>query len=444
MTNLDKIFKAYDVRGIYPNEINEDLAYKIGRAAAKFLKAKEIVVGRDNRLSSASLSRSLCEGIREEGVDVLDIGVVTTPMLYLTVIKYDYKGGIMVTASHNPKEYNGFKFVKDDAMPVGMDSGLDKIKKMVSSGFVRKWEGKRGESSKREVLLHYIKNIIRFADIKKIKPLKVVIDTANGTAGTVVPELFKNFPVRVIHIFSELDGSFPNHAPNPVISENTVALQKKILSENADLGVAFDGDGDRVIFFDEKGDRVSPDLIAALLVHHLYRNVGKILYTPVASRIFREEIRKSHNEPICSKVGHTFLKSKMMNQKIFFGAESSGHYYLRDNYYVESSFIVLIKIMELVSEKNKPLSELIHPFEKYFRDRDDFKVENPNKLIKKLEKKYKNASRFSLYDGLTMEFPNWWFNLRASNTEPIMRLTVEAKTKNLLDKKLKELKNYFK
>ncbi|OGZ33285.1 MAG: hypothetical protein A2V69_02005 [Candidatus Portnoybacteria bacterium RBG_13_40_8] len=441
MTNLDKIFKANDVRGIYPNEINEDMAYKIGRATAKFLRTREIVVGRDNRLSSESLSKSLCEGILDEGVNILDIGLVTTPAFYLTIIKYDFKGGIMVTASHNPKEYNGFKFVKDDALPLGMDSGLDKIKKMVKKGFIRKWDGKRGRLNRREILSHYLKNILRFADIGKIKPLKIIIDTANGTAGIVVPELFKNFPIEVIHIFSELDGSFPNHDPNPVISENTTALQKKILSEHADLGVSFDGDGDRVIFFDEKGERVGPDLIAALLVHYLFENVGKILYTPVASKIFREEIKRSHNEPICSKVGHTFLKNKMVNQKIFFGAESSGHYYLKDNYYVESPFIVLIKVMELISEKKKSLSELIGPFNKYYRDREDFKVKNQNKLIKRLENKYKNASKLSLYDGLTVEFPDWWFNFRPSNTEPITRLVVEAKTKILLDKKLKEIKS---
>jgi len=446
MNNLEKIFRVYDIRGIYPNEINEDMAYKIGRAVAKFLKSKEIVIGRDNRLSSELLSKSLCEGVQDEGVDVLDIGIVTTPMFYLVVAKYDYDGGIMITASHLPKEYNGFKIVRANAMPVGMDSGLGKIKKIVKGDYSTKWQGKRGQLSKRDVLFHYLKNILRFIDKKSIKPLKVVIDTANGTAGLVVKELAKILPINIIHLFSELDGSFPNHQPNPIIPENTRVVQKKVLSQKADLGIAFDGDGDRILFIDEKGQRINPNFIAALIINRIFKNANRrISFDTPTSWIVRQEIKKSGNIPILTRVGHTFLKEKILREKAIFGAESSGHYYFIDDYSVESPFFVLFKILEIISKERKLLSKLIKPFEKYYLERNDLEIEKPDKKIKELEKKYKKPSKLSLYDDLTIEYPKWWFNIRISNTDPaITRLAIEAKTKDLLEKKKKELLDFLK
>ncbi|MFZ5559419.1 MAG: phosphomannomutase/phosphoglucomutase [Patescibacteria group bacterium] len=442
MDILDKVFKAYDIRGIYPIEINEDIAYKIGRAAGQFLKAKEIVVGQDNRPSSESLSKSLCEGIQDEGVNVLDIGLVTTPMFYLVVAKYDYDGGIMITASHLSGEYNGFKVVRANAVPVGMDSGLEKIKKIAKSDYSVKWQGKRGQLSKRDVLSHYLKNILRFADINNIKPLKVVIDTANGTAGIVIKELVDKLPINIIHLFPELDGSFPNHQPNPMIPENTKELQKKVLSEKADLGIGFDGDGDRILFIDENGQRINPNYIAALIINRFFNKAGKrISFDTPTSWIVREEIQKSGNIPICTRVGHTFLKEKILREKAIFGAESSGHYYFIDDYSIESPFFVLFKVLEIISKEGKTLSELIKPFQKYYLDGAVLEVSDPKKKIKKIEKLYKNAPEVSLYDGLSVEYPDWHFSLRISNTEPVMRLVVEAKTKKLLDKNMKDIKS---
>lgn len=454
MINLDKIFKAYDVRGKYPKEINEEIAYKIGRAVARFLisetqdksfrlrsqRLEHMVVGRDNRLSSEDLAKVLIEGIRDEGIDVIDIGLATTPMFYFSAIKWKADGGVMITASHNPKEYNGFKIIRNKAMSVGENTGLQEIKKLVKKN---KFQTKlsRGRLEKREILQEYINHNLEFIHLGNIQPLKIVADTANGTAGLVVPELFKHIPsVKLIHIFSELDGNFPNHAPdpNPFHPETIQAIQQKVLSEKADLGVAFDGDADRIIFINEKGESVNPDFIAALLIDYFYKRAGKIVYTVIASRAIQEEIKDTGNIPVCSKVGHTFIKEKMKQENAVFGFESSGHYYLRDNYSLDSPLIILLKILEILSRTKMPLSELIKPFEKYYQEKIDLKVKNVKNL--KLASKYKIVGyQISYIDGLTIEFPDWWFNLRPSNTEPIFRLFIEAITKELLKEKKQEL-----
>jgi len=407
MTNLDKIFKAYDIRGKYPKEINEETAYKIGRATAKFLKAKEIVVGRDNRSSSENLFKVLCEGIRDQGVDVIDIDLATTPMFYFVVAKQKIKGGIMVTASHNPPEYNGFKIVRKEAMPVGKDSGLEKIKKLVEKN---KFKTKnRGEIRKKSILNDYIENILKFAKKKNIKPFKINIDTNNGTTELIIPKLFNQIPVQ------------------------------RVSSKKADLGIIFDRDGDRILFVDEKEKRIDSDLIAAVLIHYFFKNTGKILYIAASSRNVKEEIEETNNIPICSKVGHTFVKNKMKKEKIVFGCEPSGHYYLKDNYFIESPFIVLLKILEILSKTKMPLSELIKPFQKYYQERINLETKNVGGSTSHIEKKYKKTGKISHFDGLTIEFQDWWFNIRSSNTEPVIRLTIEANSKELLEEKKKEL-----
>lgn len=459
MTNLDKIFRAYDIRGIYPGEINEEVAYKIGRAVAKFLKTKEIIVGRDNRTSSENLFKVLAEGVRDQGVDVIDIGLTTTPMFYFSAVNWNIKGGVMITASHNPPQYNGFKIIRDKAMPVGEDSGLKKIKKLIEKN--RFSNKSRGGLIEKEPLGDYIKNILRFINPKGIKPLKIIIDTANGTAGLVVPELFKQSSLRsqkphlsdkrifinLTHIFANLDGSFPYHNPDPTKPENTKVLQEKVLSEKADLGAAFDGDGDRILFVDEKGNRINPNFIFALLINNFFQNKGKILYDVIASRVVKEEIEKTGNIPVCSKVGHTFVKEKMKKDNIVFGAESSGHYYLKDNYFIESPFIILLKVLEILSKSRKPFSELIKPLQRYYLERINFKIKDtklqgPN-IVKQIKKRYKKTAKISCVDGLTVEFSDWWFNLRPSHTEPVLRFTIEAKTKELLEEKKKEVLSFI-
>lgn len=452
MSDLDKIFKAYDIRGRYPDEINEEIGYKIGWATAKFLNSeaqdksfklrkmglKNLVVGRDNRLSSEKLFKVICEGIRDQGIDVIDIGLATTPMFYFAIAKWGIKGGIMITASHNPPEYNGFKIVRDKAMPVGENSGLKNIKKIVNA-IKDQSKAERGNIEERKILKEYINHIIDSVHPENIKPLKIVVDTANGVAGIVVPDLFKEIPVGLVHIFAESNGSFPNHNPNPMNSENIETLQQGILVEKADLGVGFDGDGDRILFIDEKGERIDPNLIFALLIANFFPNKGEILYDVISSRIVKDEIQQTGNIPVCSKVGHTFFKEKMRQEKIIFGAESSGHYYLKENYFIESPFIILLKVLEIISRTNMPLSELIKPFKKYYLERINLQVQDSSKIIKKLENKYKKTAKVSYLDGLTVEYRDWWFNLRSSHTEPVIRLTIEARAKELLEQKKKEL-----
>ena len=472
MSKLDKIFRAYDIRGIYPKEINEKIAYKIGRAVAEFLisetqassfkletpstsfrKMKEtesmyLVIGRDNRLSSERLAKVIIEGVRDQGVNVIDIGISTTPMFYFAVTNWKITGGVMITASHNPPEYNGFKIVRDGGMSMGEDSGLRKIKKLAEKDKSASWrkDRNRGQIQSKEIFRGYIENILSLAETRTIKPFKIVVDTANGTAGLVIPELFKKIPVyladrrvNLIHIFAKLDGSFPNHNPNPANPENTKALQEKVLSEKADLGIAFDGDGDRIFFIDEKGERINPNLIFALLIKNFFPNQGKILYDVTSSRIVKEEIEETGNIPICSEVGHTFVKEKMREEDIIFGAESSGHYYFKDNYFIESPFIVLLKVLGVLSKTKMPLSELVKPFQKYYQERINIEVKNLEEKTKEIEKKYKKGAKISYLDGLSIEFEDWWFNIRPSHTEPVIRLTLEAQTKELLEQKKKEL-----
>ena len=416
MDNLDKIFRAYDVRGVYPQELDETIAYKIGRATARFLKTKEIIVGRDNRSSSDSLFKCLCEGIRDEGVDVIDIGLVISPMLYWATAENGHKGGIMITASHNPSDHNGFKIIKKEAVPVGGDSGLKKIKKLVKKEKFK--DKKRGNIKKVEIFKKYIEDVLKSINPKNIKPLKIFADYSGGTADRVIPELFKNLPVGLTDS----------------------------LSEKIDFGISVDRDGDRILFIDEKKQEINPDLITALLIHYFFKDAGKILYTAIASRGVKEEIEKNGNIPICSRVGHTFIKEKMEKEKISFGFESSGHYYFGNKYVLESPLNTLLKVMEIVSQTQKPISDLIKPFQKYYQERFDFKTGDFWQIIKKLEKEFKKMgarhgrpAKIYRIDGLTVEYPDWWFNLRQSNTESVVRLTIEAKTKKLLEEKKQKI-----
>lgn len=409
MDSLDKIFRAYDVRGLYPGEINEELAYKVGRAAARFLKTKAIVVGQDNRSSSESLFNALCAGICDEGVDVIDVGTIISPMLYWATAENGHKGGVMITASHNPPEYNGFKFIKQEAAPIGGHSGLKKIKKIVKKGKFK--DKKRCNIENMQILEDYIKDILKLVNPANIKPMKIFTDYSGGTAALVVPELFKYLSAKL-----------------------TTSVSSKI-----DFGINFDQDGDRILFIDESRQKISSDAIAALLINYFFKNAGKILYTAIASKTVKEEIEKNGNIPVYSRIGHTFIKEKMEKERISFGFESSGHYYFRNKYVLESPLNTLLKVMEIVSQTQRPLSDLVKPFQKYFQEKIDFHAENPKKITKKIKKEFKKTAKISKIDGITMEFSDWWFNLRPSNTEPLLRLTIEANSKELLEQKTKEL-----
>ena len=451
------LFRAYDIRGLYPQEINNKVAYLIGEALVRFLKKRrpKIVVARDNRLSSPLLHKSFVQGIIEKGANVVDIGLATTPMLYFAVAHYKFEGGVIITASHNPPRYNGFKLVKEKSIPINEKTGLKEIKNLVLKrlqptghlpGKLLFKKNKKGKIIKKKILKDYLNFVLKNADLKKIKSLKIVIDTANGVGGIVVSRIFKKIPCKVYHLFPELDGNFPNHLPDPLIKANLKKLKQEVKRRKANLGIAFDGDGDRIIFVDEKGKEISADLICALVVNLILkvRPGEKILCDLRSSNIIEEVVLKAGGIPVRGRVGHSFIKEKMRKDNIFFAGEFSGHYYLKKHYFCESPFFVLFKILEELSKTKKKLSHLIEPFKKYYHSGEiNFKVENEKRVIEKLEKKY-SRGRISQLDGLRVDFGNWWFNIRSSHTEPVLRLVIEAKTKKIMEEKKKEIVSLIK
>lgn len=450
------IFRAYDIRGIYPQDINEEISFYIGKAFIEFLqkskkrKKLNIAIGRDGRISSPILSRGLTKGILDSGGNVTDIGLVTTPMLYFSVAHYQLDGGIEITASHNPPSYNGFKFVQEKSFPVGSENGLNNIKKFVLSFRKQKLYKvvkKSGRIFRKDVTQDYIKFNLRFTNLARIKPLKMVVDTANGVSGIIASNILKKTKCKTYHLFPRLDGRFPNHLPDPVERKNLRFLKKEVLKRKADLGVAFDGDGDRIVFVDENGEGIFPDIIFALVSNKILESnpKEKILYTIASSNIVRDAIENGGGTPITSPVGYTFIKEKMRKENIIFAGEYSSHYYQRDHYFSEAPFFVLFKVLEIISENGGKFSEIIKPYNKYsysgnivFEVKQDDLARKTAEIIKRLEKKYIEGEVLKM-DGIRIDFPGWWFILRSSNTEPILKLIVEAKSKELMQQKIREL-----
>lgn len=436
------IFRAYDIRGIYPEEINENAAYLIGRAYVKFLGKKnpKIVVGRDNRFSSPVLFKNLVSGIINSGANVIDIGLAITPMLYFTVAHFKYDGGVSITASHNLAQYNGFKFVREKAIPISEKTGLKEIKKVALAGKVK--IKRKGKVLRKKVLKEYITFNLKDFDLEAIKPLKIAIDTANAVPGIVVPEIFKKTNCKIYHLYSKLDGTFPNHPPSPHEEENLRGLQRQVLNKKADLGIAFDGDGDRIIFVDENGKMIPGDLITALLAYLILKeNPGeKVLCDVRSSNIVRDTVKRGGGKVVIGRIGHSFIKERMRKENIIFQGELNGHYYLREHYFCEAPFYVIFKILEEISKKDKAISELLKPYKKYFHSGEiNFKVKDKKKVLKTLENKFSRGGKVLKIDGLRIDYSDWWFNARPSHTEPVLRLVVEAKTKELMEKKKKEL-----
>ncbi len=433
-----EIFRAYDIRGVYPRELDEKAAYLIGQAFVKFLKKPKakIVVGRDNRLSSPALHQSLVKGITDLGAEVINIGLSTTPMFYFAVARYKFDGGIIVTASHNPADYNGFKMVREGAIPISWESGIKEIKRLAQSQSPVKSKGK---IIKKEIIKDYAAFSLKEIDKKKIKDLKIVVDTANAVSGIVIPEILGKLPCQVHHLFKKSDGSFPNHPPDPLAAENLKTLQAEVKDKKADLGVAFDGDGDRIIFVDEKSKIISGDLITALMASLILQknSGGKILYDVRSSNIVKETIEKAGGRPIIYRIGHSFIKEKMRKENIIFAGEFSGHYYHRDHYFSEAPMFILLKI--LIAIKDESISRLIKPYQRYYHSGEiNFKVKDKKAKLDQLKELYSRKQSLEI-DGLRVDFENWWFLVRPSNTEPVLRLVIEAKTKAILSEKKKEL-----
>jgi phosphomannomutase len=436
-----KIFKAYDIRGVYPEEINEEAAYKIGAAFAVFIKKvsnkenPQIVVGRDNRKSSDSLFAELARGITSQGADVINIGLSATPTLYFAVANYKYDGGINVTSSHNPKQYNGFKMVREKAIPLSGEAGIEEIKELAFTNNFSVVE-KSGKIIEKDISDDYISS----NKVKDDFNIRMIVDTANSVSGVVVPRIFNQ--VNLLHLFGDLDGDFPNHEPDPFKKENIEKLQKEVIRDSADIGVALDGDGDRVFFVDEMGETVSSDMILALTSSIVLEEKPKsrIFYDLRCSKIVKEIIESLGGEAIIGRVGHSFVKSLMREKDIFFGAEYSGHYYLKQGSdYYESPFFAIFMVLEEMKKTGKKLSELVKDFKKYYHSGEiSFEVENKEEIIEKVKEKYSNGKLLTI-DGVRIDFDNWWFSIRSSNTEPILRLIVEGDAKEIMEEKLKEI-----
>lgn len=440
MTSTADLFKAYDVRGVFPAELNPEIAYSIGRAFVSYLKPNQVVVGRDMRLSSPVLASALIDGIRDEGASVCDIGLVSTDSLYFAVGKFGFDAGVMVTASHNPAEYNGFKFCRSEARPLSMDDGIGEIRDLVllnSFGLPKT----RGKLYSKDILPSFADHVLSMVDQSVIKPMTVAIDAGNGMAGKVVPFVMRKLPVKIVPLYFELDGRFPNHPANPIEPENTLALKLAILEHDADFGIAFDGDADRMFILDGNGTFVGGDMITALVAKSLLRKHpgSAIVYNLICSRAVPETIEREGGRGIRSRVGHSFIKALMRANDAVFGGEHSGHFYFRDNWYADSGIIAALTVIELLSVEDVSISRALQPLDRYVRSGEiNSEVADQQTVLERLEMTYSDAELDRL-DGLTIPYPDWWCNVRASNTQPLLRLNVEALNHELLTAKIDEL-----
>jgi len=429
-----KVFKAYDIRGVYPDQLDEKLAEMIGAATARFLEPGSLVVSRDMRPSSESLASAVIRGVLTTGCDVLDAGLISTDANYFAIAYYRQGGGIQVTASHNPPEYNGFKISREQAIPLSYDTGLANVERIALGPPMRPSE-RRGKVEQKDILHDWKEHVLGF--VRRMEPLHVAIDAANGMAGKMLPPVLADLPIRVTELYFDLDGTFPNHEPNPLKPENLRDLQKAVLDKGADLGVAFDGDADRCIFVDDQGQAVSSDLITALLAARLlqrHKNAA-VVYDIRSSRVVAEEIRKHGGIPVRERVGHSFMKATMRQRNAVFGGELSGHFYWRENFYADSGVITMIEVLNTISQERKPLSELLKPLRRYCATGEiNFDVEDKAAKLMERARAFKDGRQDTM-DGLTVEYDDWWFNVRPSNTEPKLRLNLEAATPELMEAK---------
>ena len=442
----ESIFKAYDIRGVYPDTLNEDVACEIGRAYVNYLglSGSRVVVGRDMRLSGEALEAAFIQGVTEAGADVLDIGLVSTDALYFAVGHLEEPGGAMVTASHNPKEYNGFKLCREDAIALSGEGGIFQIRDLILSGKLPKAREYSGSVEKGDITLEYAKHCRSFINTQGLRPLKIVVDAGNGMAGKMLPSIFEGLPFEYVPMYFEPDGSFPNHPPNPIEPENMKDLQERVVNEGADFGAAFDGDADRVFVVDEKGKTISGDLLATLVAKNvLEKEPGAVvIYSAVCSKALPKLVRREGGWPIRTRAGHSIIKPQMRSNNAAFGGEHSGHFYFRDNYFADSGIIAILTVAELVAQQEGPLSDLLTPIDPYVRSGEiNSKVADQAAVLDRVEELYakQEDAKIDHLDGLTVDLGDWWFNLRPSNTEPLLRLNVEASDRETLEKERDKL-----
>ena len=438
-------FKAYDIRGRLGDELNEDIAYRIGRAYGEFLKPKNIVVGGDVRLTSEELKQSLAEGLMDAGVDVIDIGLTGTEEIYFATFHLGVDGGVEVTASHNPMDYNGMKLVREGARPISGDTGLRDIQRLAEeNNFAPANQEKRGTLIKKSVLSEYVDHILGYIQPEQLKPLKLVVNPGNGAAGHVIDEIEKRFkanniPVSFIKVHHEADGNFPNGIPNPLLPECRADTANAVKKHGADLGIAWDGDFDRCFLFDESGEFIEGYYIVGLLAEaFLAQNKGaKIIHDPRLSWNTIEQVTQAGGEPVMSKTGHAFIKERMRLEDAIYGGEMSAHHYFRDFAYCDSGMIPWLLVIELLSRKRMMLSEMVQKRIAMFPSSGEInsKLDNPEEAIQRVMSIYQaDASVIDKTDGISLEFSDWRFNLRMSNTEPVVRLNVESRANDALMK----------
>ncbi|HEX7181272.1 MAG TPA: phosphomannomutase/phosphoglucomutase [Thermoanaerobaculia bacterium] len=437
------IFKAYDVRGIVPTQLDETMARQIGLAFQHVLDAEDrangntVVVSRDMRSHSEGLAKALIEGLTAAGLDVLDIGLATTPMNYFAVGHTKAAGGVQVTASHNPAQYNGFKFSRHGARPVSGDHGISLMEEKVKSGDLPR-AGNPGTVTRGQIFEDYKRHILSF--LHEGKRLKVAVDAANGMS-TIYRPILEAMGIELVPLYFELDGSFPNHEANPLREENLRDLMRLVRESGADLGVSFDGDADRSAFIDEKGEAIGSDLATALIAGELLsREPGKaVLYDLRSSRAVAEYIQEKGGVPVRERVGHSFMKATLRKREGIFGGELAGHYYFRDNYNADSAVLAVVEVLNLLRETGKPLSELVRPLRRYAKSPEiNFEVEDKEGKMRELADRYSDA-QIDYLDGITINYPDWWANVRPSNTEPFLRLVLEASTPEELARRKAEL-----
>ena len=439
MPHFDRIFKAYDIRGVVPDELDAESCRRIGAAFGSFAGAPTVLVARDMRASGEELSTAFAEGVMSQGVDVVDLGLASTDLLYFAAGRLDAPGA-MFTASHNPARYNGIKLCLSGARPVGQDTGLAEIRALADDPPPP--AERTGTMSSQELIGEYADHVRTFVDTAALRPLKVVADTGNGMGGLVVPRVFDRLPYDLETLYGELDGTFPNHPPDPIQPENLKDLQARVLDSGADVGLAFDGDADRMFLVDEKAEPVSGSTTTAIVAKAmLEKHPGAtIIYNLICSKAVREVIEENGGKAVRTRVGHSFIKSVMADTDAVFGGEHSGHYYFRDNYRADSGLIAAVVVLELMGKAGVPLSELRRPFERYAASGEiNTEVDDdPNAVLERVAEASADAT-VDRTDGLTVDHGDWWFNLRPSNTEPLLRLNLEAPDREQCDAHVSEV-----
>ena len=444
------IFKAYDIRGIYPDQINEEDAWKIGYSSARFLRSmlhgyergqansQSICVGRDMRTHGKSVAKALMEGMNAAGANVIDIGMTDTPQIYFAINHFGTCGGVQVTASHNPAKYNGFKIYGIKAKPVSVDTGLKDIEHIATALLHTKGKS-NGSVEKYDLTNEYKNHVLKFLH-PNVKKLKIAIDASNGMAGKMVPAIFGDLPIEIIPINFEHNGSF-KHEPNPLVEENLAEVKAAVKKEKCDFGICFDGDADRLMMVDEKGDSIGCDLLTALMTPYFLKiqPSSAIVYDLRSSLVVSEEILKNGGTPRRERVGHSFMKKALRDSHAVFGGELSGHFYYRDNYYADSGMITFVHMLNIASTASRTISELVKPLRRYANSGEmNFEVDDKKTMMEGLARKYRDG-QIDYLDGVTVLHKDWWFNCRPSNTEPFLRLNIEAGSEDLLKEKISEI-----